>query len=229
MKPWSNCIVTFLFIVSVACAPSPTVTPSPTIPPPTLTPIPYNTVVAKISSRGGVTPPLQDLGTRIAIAAEAQVGVTTIYDSAYVRLDYPNGDVPIERGVCTDVVVRAFRVVGIDLQTRVHEDMKKNFAAYPKDWSLTKPDANIDHRRVQNLATYFTRMGKRIGADDDDEKFKPGDVVAWQLSGWMQHIGIVSAEKIEGTDRYYIIHNIGSGTHKEDALRWFKIIGHYRW
>lgn len=221
MKPWSLCVATLLFLLSTACAPSPTVTPLPTIPP---TPIPYQTVVAKISSQA-----LLDIGTRIALAAQAQVGVTTIYDPAYVRLDYPNGDVPIERGVCTDVVVRAFRAVGIDLQSRIHEDMARNFSVYPKDWGLTAPDANIDHRRVQNLATYFTRLGKRIGADDVDANFLPGDVVTWQLSGWMQHIGIVSTDKIQGTNRYYIVHNIGSGTHQEDALRWFTIIGHYRW
>ena len=160
--------------------------------------------------------------------AQAQVGVTTIYDPAYVRLDYPNGDVPIERGTCTDVVVRAFRAIGVDLQVRVHEDMQKYFAVYPKDWGMTAPDANIDHRRVQNLATYFTRMGRQI-KDTTDASFKPGDVVTWQLSGWMQHIGIVSAEIIPGTNRYYMIHNIGAGTQEEDALRSFTIIGHYRW
>ena len=221
MKPWSLCVATLLFILPAACAPSPTATPLPPILP---TPIPYPTVVAKISSQTSL-----DIGTRIALAAEAQVGVTTIYDQSYVKLAYPNGDVPIERGVCTDVVVRAFRAVGIDLQPRVHEDMARNFSVYPKDWGMTAPDTNIDHRRVQNLATYFTRMGKRIGADDIDDNFKPGDVVTWQLSGWMQHIGIVSAEKIQGTHRYYIVHNIGAGTHQEDALRWFTIIGHYRW
>ena len=221
MKPWSLYIATLLLILSVACAPSPAATTTPTIPP---TPAPYKTVVANISSQASL-----DLGTRIALAAEAQVGVTTIYDPSYVRLDYPSGDVPIERGTCTDVVVRAFRAVGIDLQVRVHEDMLKNFALYPKDWGLTAPDANIDHRRVQNLATYFTRMGKRIGADDRDENFESGDVVTWQLSGWMQHIGIVSTRKVQGTHRYYIVHNIGAGTQLEDALRRFTIIGHYRW
>ncbi len=221
MKPGALCVATLLLILSVACAPSPTATPLPTIPP---TPVPYRTVVASIASQTSL-----DIGTRIALAAEAQVGVTTIYDPAYVRLDYPNGDVPIERGTCTDVVVRAFRAVGIDLQVRVHEDMEKNFTLYPKDWGLTAPDANIDHRRVQNLATYFTRMGKRIGADDIDEHFKPGDIVTWQLGSWMQHIGIVSTKKVKGTNRYDIVHNIGAGTRIEDALHGFPIIGHYRW
>lgn len=170
-----------------------------------------------------------DAGSRIAFAAEDQVGVTTIYDSSYVALAYPNGDVPLERGVCTDVIVRAFRAIGVDLQVRVYEDMKKNFSVYPKDWGLSAPNPNIDHRRVQNLTTYFTRMGKQIKSDYADEVFKPGDVVAWQLSGWMQHIGIVAMDVIPGTNRHYIIHNVGSGTHKEDALRYFTIIGQYRW
>jgi uncharacterized protein YijF (DUF1287 family) len=170
-----------------------------------------------------------DLGARIAAAAEAQVGVTTIYDAQYVKLAYPNGDVPIERGVCTDVIVRAFRTIGVDLQARVHEDMRKNFSAYPKDWGLTAPDPSIDHRRVQNLTTYFERMGKRIKAMEADEDFKPGDVVAWRLSGWMQHIGIVALDRAPGADRYYMIHNIGAGTQKEDMLRSYTILGHYRW
>jgi uncharacterized protein YijF (DUF1287 family) len=170
-----------------------------------------------------------DIGARIAAAAEDQVGVTTIYDPQYAKLAYPNGDVPLERGVCTDVIVRAFRAIGVDLQVRVNEDMRKNFSAYPKDWGLTAPDPNIDHRRVQNLTTYFERMGRRIKAVDADEDFKPGDIVAWRLSGWMQHIGIVALDRVPGTHRYYMIHNIGAGTRKEDMLRSYTILGHYRW
>ena len=170
-----------------------------------------------------------DIGARIALAAEDQVGVTTIYDPQYVRLVYPNGDVPLERGVCTDVVVRAFRAIGVDLQVRVHEDMQKDFSVYPKDWRLTAPDPNIDHRRVQNLTKYLERMGKQVREIDADDTFKPGDVVAWQLSGWMQHIGIVALDRVPGTKRYYMIHNIGAGTQKEDVLRSFTIIGRYRW
>lgn len=220
MKTGPQCVATLLCILSVACAPSPAATPAPTIPP---TPVPYKTVVGKISSQASL-----DIGTRIALAAEAQVGVTTIYDPAYVQLDYPNGDVPIERGVCTDVVVRAYRAVGVDLQARLHEDMAKSFSVYPKDWGMAAPDANIDHRRVQNLTKYFERRGKQI-KDTTDASFKPGDVVAWQLSGWMQHIGIVAVDKVPGTNRNYIVHNIGAGTQKEDALHWFTLIGHYRW
>ncbi len=169
------------------------------------------------------------IGARIALAAEDQVGVTTIYDPRYIKLAYPNGDVPSERGVCADVIVRAFRAIGVDLQVRVHEDMQKNFGVYPKDWGLTAPDSNIDHRRVQNLTKYFERMGKQIRETDADESFKPGDIVAWRLSGWMQHIGIVSLDHVPGTKRYYMIHNIGAGTQKEDMLRNYSILGHYRW
>ena len=147
----------------------------------------------------------------------------------YVPLKYPNGDVPLERGVCTDVVVRAFRVVGIDWQARVHEDMQRNFALYPKDWGLTRPDSNIDHRRVQNLTTYFARMGKQLRMTDSDEDYVPGDVIAWRLGNWMQHIGIVSVELVPGTRRNFIIHNVGAGTQKDDALHSFEMIGHYRW
>lgn len=170
-----------------------------------------------------------DIGARIALAAEDQVGVTTIYDPQYVKLGYPNGDVPIERGTCTDVVVRAFRSIGVDLQVRVREDMQKNFSMYPRDWGLNAPDPNIDHRRVQNLTKYFERMGKQIREVSADSSFQPGDVVAWQLSGWMQHIGIVALDRVPGTNHPYMIHNIGAGAQKEDALRSFTIIGHYRW
>jgi len=213
----------FLFAASlVACAgqPSPTAMPS-------VTPTPFRPTVAR--------PPTPRLtgtltaATQIALAAEAQVGVTTIYDPQYVRLAYPNGDVPLDRGVCTDVVVRAYRAIGVDLQVRVHEDMKRNFTVYPKDWGLSAPDPNIDHRRVQNLAKYFERSGKQVRNITDDESFLPGDVVTWQLSGWMQHIGIVAVDKVPLTNRHYIIHNMSVGAQKEDALRYFKIIGHYRW
>lgn len=182
-----------------------------------------STAPARRPERANLT---SDIGTRIALAAESQVGVTTIYDAQYVRLDYPGGDLPIERGACTDVIVRAFRMVGVDLQGRVHEDMLRYFNVYPNDWGLKAPDANIDHRRVQNLTKYFDRMGKQVSGNAD---FKPGDVVSWQLSGWMQHIGIVALELVPGTTRHYMIHNIGAGAQQEDVLRSFPIIAHHRW
>jgi uncharacterized protein len=215
------CLLAALLVACGTPSPTPTIAPRivPTISVPLNTPTPTPTRTVQTN----------DLGTRIALAAEAQVGVTTIYDPQYVRLAYPNGDVPIERGVCTDVVVRAFRGIGVDLQVRVHEDMAKNFSLYPKDWGLSAPDANIDHRRVQNLSKYFERLGKQVRNIADDGAFKPGDVVAWQLSGWMQHIGIVAVDVVPGTNRHYLIHNIGAGTQKEDVLRSYKILGNYRW
>lgn len=167
-------------------------------------------------------------GLAIANAARTQVGVTTIYDANYSVIAYPNGDVPIERGVCTDVVIRALRNIGVDLQVNVHEDMAANFSVYPKDWGLTRTDPNIDHRRVPNLMKYFERKGKALPIASS---YIPGDVVTWRLStaGWMTHIGVVSSELVPCVNRYMIVHNIGSGTHEEDALNWWTIIGHYRW
>ncbi len=151
------------------------------------------------------------------------------YDPAYVQLDYPNGDVPANTGVCTDVVIRAYRKIGIDLQKEVHEDMRTNFDEYPKNWGLSRPDKNIDHRRVPNLMTFFKRHGtvKPITANAED--YLPGDIVCWRLSGGMTHIGIVSGIKTWNGRRYKIVHNIGGGQVLEDCLFSFEIIGHYRY
>src|SRR3954452_7309598 len=154
-------------------------------------------------------------GSSLARAAARQVGVTTLYDPAYVRIGYPNGDVSPERGVCADVVVRAFRRMGIDLQAEVHQDMAKNFGVYPKSWGLRRPDSNIDHRRVPNLMKYFERRGKKLPLDGP---FHPGDVVAWRLPNGLYHIGMVAEDRVPGTDRPYMIHNIGAGARKEDVL-----------
>jgi uncharacterized protein YijF (DUF1287 family) len=149
-----------------------------------------------------------------------------------VKLDYPNGDVPIETGVCADVVVRAFRKAGIDLQKELHEDMKKNFAKYPRKWGARRPDSNIDHRRVPNLMTWFDRRSKtqptRLAARDAKD-YLPGDVVAWELDNGLPHIGMVSKIKVEGTERYAVVHNIGLGARIEDVLFAWKITGHYRY
>lgn len=162
----------------------------------------------------------------LAGAAARQVGVTTLYDPSYVRLAYPNGDVPADRGVCTDVVVRAFRAVGVDLQVEVHKDMKKNFSVYPRAWGMKRPDRNIDHRRVPNLMKYFERKGKSVPLDG---AYEPGDVVAWRLSNGLLHVGVMAEDRVPGTKRRYVIHNIGSGAQKEDVLFAFEILGHYRW
>src|SRR6185503_15331399 len=122
----------------------------------------------------------------------AQVGVTVRYDPSYRQLDYPGGDVPRDRGVCSDVVVRAFRAVGVDLQVAVHEDMQQHFRDYPQLWGLRAPDRNIDHRRVPNLMRYFERQGKRVAPGAG---YRPGDVVAWRLPNGLLHIGVVAEQR----------------------------------
>lgn len=150
-----------------------------------------------------------------------------VYDPSYFSIPYPNGDVPSDRGVCTDVVIRAYRLLGIDLQKEVHEDMAANFNIYPKNWGLTKPDKNIDHRRVPNLMTYFKRFGKKLPKTTMATDYKKGDIVCWDLGGGITHIGIVIDKKSTDGKRPLIVHNIGAGQVEEDCLFNYKIIGHY--
>lgn len=150
------------------------------------------------------------------------------YDPTYFQLTYPNGDVPSGRGVCTDVVIRAYRKMGIDLQKAVHEDMKAHFAKYPKIWGLTQPDKNIDHRRVPNLMTFFSRHGEVKSITTMAKDYLPGDIVCWNLGGEVTHVGIVSKKESTDKTRHLIVHNIGGGQVLEDCLFNFKIIGHYR-
>ncbi len=151
------------------------------------------------------------------------------YDPKYFELTYPNGDVPSNKGVCTDVVIRAYRKVGIDLQKVVHEDMKSNFSKYPKHWGLSKPDKNIDHRRVPNLMTFFTRHGVTKPISNNPKDYLPGDIVCWNLGETVTHIGIVVKKKSADDQRHLIVHNIGGGQVIEDCLFNYKIIGHYRY
>lgn len=163
----------------------------------------------------------------LVAAARKQIGVTVRYDPAYVVLAYPNGDVPQERGVCTDVAIRAFRAQGIDLQREVHEDMRANFARYPQKWGLRGPDRNIDHRRVPNLQTWFARQGWSLAPTREAANYRAGDLVTWRLPGNLPHIGIVSDRKsLFGTP--LIVHNIGRGAREEDILFDYAITGHYR-
>jgi uncharacterized protein YijF (DUF1287 family) len=163
-------------------------------------------------------------------AARAQVGVTTAYDSRYVRIPYPGGDVPLERGVCADVVIRALRRRGIDLQRLVHEDMRRHFAAYPRTWGLRSPDPNIDHRRELNLETNFRRRGFALRGTFEPADFRPGDIVSWRLPGNLPHIGIVSDRlAADGSGRPLVIHNVGHGAREEDALYAWPQAGHFRW
>lgn len=151
------------------------------------------------------------------------------YDPSYFSISYPNGDVPKDKGVCTDVVIRAYRKIGIDLQKEVHEDMKANFKKYPKIWGLKKTDKNIDHRRVPNLMTFFKRKKATKPITKKGSDYKPGDVVSWSLGGGLTHIGIVVNKKSKDKKRFMIVHNIGSGQVLEDCLFRYKIIGHYRY
>jgi uncharacterized protein len=160
--------------------------------------------------------------------AIAQTKITNSYDPAYVAIPYPGGDVPMTTGVCTDVIIRAFRQVKVDLQQEVHQDMRQNFAAYPKDWNLTATDPNIDHRRVPNLMVFFERKGKSLPVTGNADNYQPGDVVTWNLGGGESHIGIVSNVR-SPSGRFAIVHNIGAGTRLEDVLFNWKIIGHYRY
>ena len=166
-------------------------------------------------------------GTQFVAAARFQIGVTTGYDGTYRRLTYPGGDVPRETGVCCDEVIRALRSQKMDLQQLVHEDMKRSFNAYPQNWGLRKPDSNIDHRRVPNLACYFRRSGWALDASTNPTDYLPGDIVSWKLANGLPHIGIVSDRKTPaGTP--LIIQNIGGGTQEEDVLFRFMITGHFR-
>jgi len=175
-----------------------------------------------------ISNPLRARADPLAAAAKRQVGVTLQYDPRYEKLAYPGGDVPAERGVCTDVVVRAYRALGLDLQKLVHEDMKKAWKACPRLWGLKSPDRNIDHRRVPNLAVYRSRHGTQLPSSKQVRDYLPGDIVTWMVPPALPHIGIVADDK-SAAGVPLIIHNIGRGTQVEDVLFAFPITGHYRY
>lgn len=166
---------------------------------------------------------------RLSKAALELTKQKVTYDPSYFKIPYPNGDVPADKGVCTDVIIRAYRKLGIDLQEEVHEDIKSNFSKYPRKWGLTKPDRNIDHRRVPNLMTFFTRHGNKLPVTNSGRDYLPGEIVCWDLGGGITHIGIVVNKKSADGEKYLIVHNIGAGQVMEDCLFKFKIIGHYRY
>ncbi len=166
---------------------------------------------------------------RLLAAATGQIGVTTTYDPAYVQLAYPGGDVPVDRGVCSDVIVRAMRGVDVDLQADVHMDMRMHFPAYPALWALKPADRNIDHRRVANLETWFSRQGRSMPVSRAASDYRAGDFVSWRLDDGLLHIGIVAAQRSADGQRPLIIHNIGAGVRAEDVLFAWPIRGHYRW
>ena len=166
--------------------------------------------------------------SRIEQAALERVGKTIIYDGTYQKIKYPMGDVADERGVCTDVVIRSFRKVGVDLQKLIHLDMSSNFKAYPDRWGLRTPDSNIDHRRVPNIRRYFERHELSLAVSDNPDDYKAGDIVSWRLLNNAPHIGIVISHKSVDGKRPLIVHNVGWGTKVDDYLFANKITGHYR-
>ena len=168
---------------------------------------------------------------RLSDAAIERTHHAVRYDGAYVRIPYPNGDVPQDTGVCTDEIIRAYRALGIDLQKEVHEDMVHNFSAYPNQrrWMLARTDTNIDHRRVPNLMIFFSRSGESLPITTRPQDYAPGELVTWDLGGNVPHIGIVVERKSEWSGRYLIVHNIGRGPQMEDVLFHWKITGHYRY
>ena len=166
---------------------------------------------------------------RLSDAAIKLTGDKVIYDPSYFSIPYPNGDIPADRGVCTDVIIRAYRKLGIDLQKEVHEDMAKNFKVYPKKWGMKTTDKNIDHRRVPNLMTFFSRYGHSLPITTLAADYKPGDIVSWDLGKGVTHIGIVIDQKSADGLRNLIVHNIGLGQEISDCLFKYTIIGHHRY
>lgn len=170
-----------------------------------------------------------DYGLKVAAAAQELTKDHVIYNGSYFSIPYPGGDVPAGYGVCTDVVIRTYRKLGVDLQKEVHEDMKTHFSLYPNNWGLKKTDTNIDHRRVPNLRTFFKRKGVSIAVTQNAKDYLPGDIVSWTLSNGLTHIGMVSKTKSKDQKKYLMVHNIGAGQVLEDCLFNFKITGHYRY
>ena len=171
----------------------------------------------------------QSFSEKLSVAAISLIEQEVTYDPTYFSIDYPNGDIPKDKGVCTDVIIRAYRKLGIDLQKEVHEDMKAHFSAYPNLWGLSSTDKNIDHRRVPNLMKFFSRNGQELIITRNAKDYQPGDIVSWNLNSGLMHIGIVVNKKSSDEERYLIVHNIGAGQVMEDVLFSYKIIGHYRY
>lgn len=169
----------------------------------------------------------REFGEKLSQASLSLTQEEVVYDPSYYSIDYPGGDVPAGRGVCTDVVIRAYRILDTDLQKEVHEDMQANFSLYPKLWGLNAPDSNIDHRRVPNLMKFFERHGTVKELSTEAQDYIPGDVVCWNLGGAVTHIGIVTDRKSADGKRNLVVHNIGGGQVLADCLFEYRIIGHY--
>ena len=191
-------------------------------------------VMAMATTAAGQSPhPARRLDTSFAQAliqaAVVQTSAPVTYDGSYRRIPYPGGDVPANIGVCTDLIVRAFRAVGVDLQVRVHEDMRAAFNSYPRLWGLSRADPNIDHRRVPNLQTYFRRRSAQLPISRDADDYLPGDLVTWMLPGNLPHIGLVTDQRSSDGGRWLVVHNIGRGPEIEDMLFRYPMSGHYRY
>ena len=169
--------------------------------------------------------------TKLSDAALSIIDPNVIYDPSYFGIKYPNGDIPKNKGVCTDVIIRAYRKLGIDLQKEVHEDMKSHFSKYPnlKKWGMTKTDTNIDHRRVPNLEIFFERKGKKLPVSKNASDYKTGEIVTWLINNKLPHIGIVTNKKSADGKRNLIVHNVGNGQVLEDCLFKYKIVGHFKY
>ncbi|WP_296247149.1 DUF1287 domain-containing protein [uncultured Stenotrophomonas sp.] len=210
MRAWPSALMLMAIALLAGCRPQP------------------NGSETSLPSQAANEAPPQVISPALVAAARAQIGVTTRYDPAYFSLTYPNGDPPLDRGVCTDVVIRALRMQGVDLQQRIHEDMRGDFAAYPQLWGLSRTDRNIDHRRVPNQMRWFQRQGWELPISTVADDYAAGDIVAWKLNGnGLLHVGIVSDQRLyDGTP--LVLHNIAQGTQEQDLLFRHTIIGHYR-
>jgi uncharacterized protein YijF (DUF1287 family) len=166
---------------------------------------------------------------KLSAAAISIIDPDVVYTPDYISIKYPNGDVPAKTGVCTDVIIRAYRKLGIDLQKEVHEDLKANFSKYPKIWGLSKPDTNIDHRRVPNLEIFFIRKGEKLEVTDLANDYKTGEIVTWMINGKLPHIGIITNKKSSDGKRPMIVHNVGGGQVLEDCLFSYAIVGHFKY
>ncbi len=168
---------------------------------------------------------------KLSNAAIQIIDKEVVYTPDYVKLKYPNGDVPAKTGVCTDVIIRAYRKLNIDLQKEVHEDMLANFTKYPnlKKWGLKTTDKNIDHRRVPNLEVFFGRKGKTLSITQNANNYKTGEIVTWMIHDKLPHIGIITHLKSEDGKRNLIVHNIGGGQVLDDCLFSYTIVGHFQY
>lgn len=190
----------------------------------------FLTLVACGQKGAEITSALPDtFDNKLSAAAISIIDSDVIYTPDYVTLKYPNGDVPAKTGVCTDVVIRTYRKLGIDLQKEVHEDMVTNFSKYPKTWGLKGTDKNIDHRRVPNLEVFFARNGEKLAVTDHATDYKTGEIVTWMINGKLPHIGIITNKKSPDGKRLMIVHNVGAGQVLEDCLFEWKIVGHFKY